>query len=281
MKLPINASFALHYEIEGEGIPLLLLHGFTGTLNTWQGFVGEWDTHFQLIMVDVVGHGKSLVNEDQAHSASFYTMEAMSEALIQLLDHLQLEKILVLGYSMGARLALYLATHYPERLSGLVLESGSPGLRTAEEQESRRRSDEALAERILKEGVVPFVDYWESISLFETQKQLPERIQRSIREERLRQTASGLSGSLRGMGTGVQPSLWERLEELNCPVWLIVGESDQKFVGIARDMYDQLPHVYLSVVSDAGHAVHVEQFDFFAKIIRDEVFPVIHYLNQN
>ncbi|WEG11982.1 2-succinyl-6-hydroxy-2,4-cyclohexadiene-1-carboxylate synthase [Pullulanibacillus sp. KACC 23026] len=281
MKLPINSSFSLFYKVEGEGIPLLLLHGFTGTHHTWDPFVEEWKDQFQLICVDIVGHGESQVQGEDSCNSHFYTMEEMASALIKLLEHLKVNHVLVIGYSMGARLGLYFTCRHPNRVIGLVMESGSPGLKTEEERLERKRRDEELAERILNEGVLSFVNDWESIPLFETQKRLPLPVQEAVRSERLGQTAEGLAGSLRGMGTGSQPSLWEDLELVEPPVWLITGEWDKKFIDIAKEMYGRLTHVYMSIVPEAGHAVHVEQFEIFAKIIKDEVYPVIGYLNQD
>ena len=77
-------------------------------------------------------------------------------------------------------------------------------------------------------------------------------------EDRLRSTPTGLARALRGLGTGALPSLWDRLGELVMPVALVVGERDERFTAIAAEMVDALPTAELLVVSDAGHAVHLE-----------------------
>jgi 2-succinyl-6-hydroxy-2,4-cyclohexadiene-1-carboxylate synthase len=119
------------------------------------------------------------------------------------------------------------------------------------------------------------VDQWENLPLFASQKQLPASVQERIRSERLSQTVQGLSGSLRGMGTGHQPSLWGALPNLRLPVFLIVGEWDKKFVDLAERMDQELPNSRLFVVQHAGHAVHVEQFNFFVKIVKDTINPFL------
>jgi 2-succinyl-6-hydroxy-2,4-cyclohexadiene-1-carboxylate synthase len=81
--------------------------------------------------------------------------------------------------------------------------------------------------------------------------------------QRLRNHPSGLANSLRGMGTGVQPSLWEDLNELNKPTLLIAGELDEKFVQIASQMHQTLPNSQLRLIPDAGHTTHLEQPDHF------------------
>ncbi|HET6871468.1 MAG TPA: 2-succinyl-6-hydroxy-2,4-cyclohexadiene-1-carboxylate synthase [Sporolactobacillaceae bacterium] len=273
MRLQVSEDLSLFYEVKGEGVPLVLLHGFTGTHQTWAPFEA-WGDRYQLILVDIVGHGASQVSKATCTIKPF-TMEAMAEALSKLLTHLQIQQAVVLGYSMGGRLALYFSVHYPERVLALILESASPGLSDQHERVARQKNDEKLAEQILSEGLTRFVDRWENLPLFVSQKQLPASVQERIRSERLSQTVEGLSGSLRGMGTGHQPSLWEALSNLRLPVILIVGEWDKKFVNLAERMDQGLPNSRLFVVQHAGHAVHVEQFNFFVKIVKDNLYPLL------
>jgi 2-succinyl-6-hydroxy-2,4-cyclohexadiene-1-carboxylate synthase len=273
MKLQVSPHLSLFYEVKGEGIPLVLLHGFTGTHHTWEPYEA-WGDHYQLIVVDIVGHGESQVLNKEA-STEPYTMEAMARALSKVLTHLNIQRAVFLGYSMGGRLALYFSIHFPERVHALILESSSPGLSDNKERATRRENDERLANRIQTEGLKSFVDRWENIPLFASQKQLPYAIRDNIRRERLSQTIEGLSGSLRGMGTGHQPSLWKHLSDFKAPVFLIVGEWDKKFVAIAHRMEEQFPNCRLWVVSKAGHAVHVEQFDFFVRIVKDTIYPLL------
>src|SRR5205807_809180 len=108
----------------------------------------------------------------------------------------------------------------------------SPGLASATEREQRRQSDSALAERIEREGVKAFIDYWEQIPLFASQNSLPREKREALREQRLNNRARGLANSLRGVGTGAQPALHARLPELNLPALLIAGELDTKFCQI-------------------------------------------------
>ena len=254
-----------HVESRGDGIPLLLLHGFTGSSRTWDPFLPFWNGRFRTIAVDIVGHGKT----DAPGDPSLYTMERTVDDLAAILDRLEVDKAAVLGYSMGGRLALSFAVLRPERVRGLVLESTSPGLKTEEERKARRKQDEELAERIEKNGIEWFVNYWENIPLFRTVKRLPADVQQKIREDRLRQRPEGLANSLRGMGTGAQPSWWDRLETIPAPVLVMAGELDEKFVGIAREMVPRLARATFVAVKDAGHAIHAEQAETFRSVVQD------------
>ncbi|MGG3019284.1 2-succinyl-6-hydroxy-2,4-cyclohexadiene-1-carboxylate synthase [Geobacillus stearothermophilus] len=253
-----------HVEQYGEGEPLLLLHGFTGSADTWRPLHPFW-RRFRLIAADLLGHGRTEAPKD----ARRYRIERAADDLAALLDKLGVEKANVVGYSMGGRLALTFAMLHPHRVCRLVLESSSPGLQTDAERRARREADEALAQRIEQEGVRAFVDHWERLPLFFTQQALPASVRAAVRRERLRHTAEGLANSLRGMGTGVQPSWWERLRELDMPVLLVCGERDEKFCRIAARMHERLPDSRFVFVPGAGHAIHVEQPGVFATIVSE------------
>ena len=85
--------------------------------------------------------------------------------------------------------------------------------------------------------------------------------------DRRRNTAAGLAAALRGLGTGVMPSLWGRLTELTVPVTLVVGDRDAKFLAIAEQMASALPAARLVVAEGAGHAVPLEAPDVVAAAI--------------
>lgn len=253
-RLVINGQ-QLNVEIEGAGSPLVLLHGFTGSAANWRERVGVYASRFQTFAVDLLGHGRSDSPADPAR----YRMEPCLQDLLALFDQLELAHINLLGYSMGGRVALHFAAAYPERVNALVLESASPGLATAAERAARLQSDEALADFIEREGLAAFVERWEQLPLFASQARLPEAVQAQLHAQRLQNHPRGLAHSLRGLGTGVQSPLWDRLASLPVPALLIAGELDPKFTAIARSMAQTLPSAQLVVVPEAGHTVHLEQ----------------------
>lgn len=175
----------------------------------------------------------------------------------------------MLGYSMGGRIALHYACSRPSRLSGLVVESSSAGLETEVERARRRAADEALADRIVERGVAWFVDTWEELPLFATQRRLSPRIRSEVRRGRLANDPRSLAASLRGLGTGHLPSLWGVLSRLTVPTLVIVGGLDRKFVEIGRRMVERLPDGCLEVVPGAGHRVHLERPDAWVDRVTD------------
>ncbi|MFN8530491.1 MAG: 2-succinyl-6-hydroxy-2,4-cyclohexadiene-1-carboxylate synthase [Anaerolineae bacterium] len=218
----------IHHQVSVNGVsyhlldnaqvdrPLVLLHGFTGSTDTWSDQMArfaasQYAMRSQRIMaIDLLGHGKTESPDDPAR----YAIEAAAADLIALFDHLKYPEVDLLGYSMGGRLALFTALTYPDRIARLLLESASPGIADAAERTERLRADQALADRIEREGLPAFVDYWENLPLFAAQKRLPAEVQAQVRAGRLANNPKGLANSLRGMGTGAQPSLWENLSAL-------------------------------------------------------------------
>ncbi|MEH7272212.1 2-succinyl-6-hydroxy-2,4-cyclohexadiene-1-carboxylate synthase [Neobacillus vireti] len=264
--MQVNSN-GLTYNVEvcGEGFPLLPLHGFTGDSSTWTPFCPVWGKHSRLIIPDIVGHGQTELSED----INRYKMEAVAADLIFILDRLEIEKIDILGYSMGGRLALTIAILYPHRIRKLILESASPGLVTEEERIMRRMKDGELANFINEHGIEAFVDYWEAIPLFSSMDALPEPMKDRIRAQRLSNSSKGLMNSLLGMGTGAQPSWWEKLQLLSCEVLLVTGEKDEKFCRIAEKMQKYLKKASWIVINGCGHAIHVEQKEKFGTIVSD------------
>lgn len=258
----------VHIQVWNESADqtIVMLHGFTGSTHTWEPIAHQLSS-FRIVAIDCIGHGKT----DSPGDSSLYEMNSQIEVLEEICRQLRLDSFSLVGYSMGGRIALSYAVKYPNRIKTLLLESASPGLKSAEERALRRKADNLLADKIEADGIEEFVDTWENISLFATQKRLPLSMQQEIRKERLQQHAIGLANSLRGMGTGMMPSLWEKLRELEIPVILITGELDVKFENIAREMTALIKKVRHLTVNDVGHAIHVENSSKFATIIKETI----------
>lgn len=261
MRLVVNGA-GYNVECAGEGEPLVLLHGFTGSAASWASHLAGLEKNLLLFAIDFLGHGKSDVPQD----AERYGMRQTVGDLAALLDELDIERANVLGYSMGGRVALHFAYAFPERVKRLVLESASPGLETETERTERAASDEASAERIEREGINWFSEYWTNLPLFATQS---DAVRKDLKRQRLENNARGLANSLRGLSVGLQESLWEHLPKIKIPTLLVTGELDTKFTGIGQQMANAMPNAQLKIVRSAGHMVHVEQPDAFDAIVRE------------
>lgn len=255
----------IRYNVDtyGDGFPVILLHGFTGDVSIWKPFYESWGKQSKLIAVDIIGHGKTEIPDDPER----FKMLSVVDDLFLIMEKLKISKADILGYSMGGRLALSFAAKYPTKVRKLVLESASPGLESDAMRKQRMEQDEKLASFIEEKGIEAFVDYWENISLFASQKQLPVEVKKHIRKQRLSNNEKGLANSLRGMGTGAQPSWWDELDELNVYTLLITGSLDEKFCLIAEKMTTRLKNVEWVNVEEAGHAIHVEKSEKFGTIV--------------
>jgi 2-succinyl-6-hydroxy-2,4-cyclohexadiene-1-carboxylate synthase len=226
-RVDVRPGLVLNVESWGAGPPLVLLHGFTGSAASWGEFGELLGRSFQCIAVDIVGHGQS----DAPRDLAAYRME---------------------------QVAIAVACLVPAAVSALVTIGASPGLDSEAERAERRRADEDLADRIEREGLEAFVDYWESLPLWASQASLPAEIRQAQRQTRLANRPVGLANSLRGMGTGAQPSYWDRLPALPIPFLALAGELDRKYVDIARRMAGLAPRGRAAVIPAAGHAAQLE-----------------------
>ena len=258
-----SATSAHHYHLEivGAGEPLLLLHGFSGDCTTWRQIATTLAARWRVLMLDILGHGAS----DKPPKPDSYRMDAVAADIMSLLDQLTIRRTHLLGYSMGGRLALFMALRYPARIHSLILESASPGLAESSERVQRRSRDNALADDIEAKGIPYFVDYWEGLPLWASQSELPSETLGSQRQQRLRNCPLGLANSLRGLGTGAQPNLWPELPALRLPTLLLVGEEDDKYRRINQAMAARMPKAQLRLIPTAGHNTHLENAPAFCR----------------
>ena len=195
---------------------------------------------FTPVCLDAPGHG----NNDNGARSLQQSADDIAAAM---------QPGILIGYSMGARMAHHVALQRPQMISQLVLISGTPGLATQAERSARLQSDNELADHIEKIGTSSFIDEWLALPIFSGLTD-----QTNQRNDRIRNTAKGLADSLRFAGTGTQEPQWPNLHQLSMPVHLIVGELDVKFTTIAKDMQPLLQSSELKVVSNVGHTVHLE-----------------------
>jgi pimeloyl-ACP methyl ester carboxylesterase len=140
-----NKGVRIHYEVEGAGPPLVMLHGFYGTMLDWYEYeyVEALKDDFQLILIDQRGHGIS----DKPHESEKYTAKLFADDVVAVLDELAIEEFNVYGFSMGAWFVFALAKYYPEKLISLIIADGVPiAGHKGEIQKSIESMDEWIAE---------------------------------------------------------------------------------------------------------------------------------------
>lgn len=219
-------------------------HGFTQTGRSWDGIIASLHTtlpDLDALSPDLPGHGDT--------SNELADLWTSAQRLLDIGGPAS-----YIGYSMGGRTTLHAALLEPALVERLVLIGATAGIDDPDERSNRRSSDEALAARIEKIGVPDFIDGWLQSPLFTGLTD--DTAQRS---DRLRNTTNGLASSLRMAGTGTQDPLWERLDEIECPTMILVGEHDTKFRALGARLSAGIKNCTTTVIAESGHSVHLEQ----------------------
>jgi 2-succinyl-6-hydroxy-2,4-cyclohexadiene-1-carboxylate synthase len=252
-------EYNFHYTLTGSrhNPALLFLHGFMGSSKhsgdrCAYGVISGLADKFCCLAVDLPGHGQTRVSGGE----DLYTMPNTARALINWLDDLKIDRCFLTGYSMGGRLALYLAIHFPSRFPKVILESASAGLKTEAERSERRQADQHLARQLETSDFKSFLLNWYSQPLFKTLQNHPEYDK--IIECRLQENPLELAKSVRNMGAGSQPSLWDKLAENKTPLLLLAGEYDDKFRAINAEMAALCQVAKLKIIPKSGHNIHLE-----------------------
>ncbi|GAB4364342.1 MAG: 2-succinyl-6-hydroxy-2,4-cyclohexadiene-1-carboxy late synthase [Calditrichia bacterium] len=255
----------LHLETFGnpQNSPIIFLHGFMGSSADWEAVISSLMEDFYCVAVDLPGHGQSpLPSADQIDS-----FPQVAEFILSQFHNRGLEKSFLVGYSLGGRLALYLALHFPGHFRRVVLESASPGLASREERIQRQKQDEALIHRLETGDFGEFLRSWYEQPLFRSLKAHPHF--EKLLAKRMKNDPKKLARALRLLGSGWQPSLWDQLKVNKIPLLLLAGEFDVKFQKIAGQMKRLCPAAQTEIVEGAGHNIHWEQPELFIKRIRE------------
>jgi 2-succinyl-6-hydroxy-2,4-cyclohexadiene-1-carboxylate synthase len=247
----------LNVEVRGSGPPIVVLHGFTQTGRLWGRFGEHMAGSHTVVAPDLPGHGGS----DSVRADLPKTADLVAEAVRTTLGD---EPFDLLGYSLGARVALHVATEAKLPVSHAVFIGVTAGIEDPAERDRRRQSDESIADELESSGDVGrFLDAWLHGPLF---NRLPPAA--AARDERLRNSAPGLASSLRLCGAGTQAPLWDRLRTLGCPALALAGSDDIRFAAHALRVARLAPHAVASLVPGGGHAVHLSQPDQTWRIVR-------------
>ena len=200
--------------VVGDGEPIVCFHGFSESSYTWDSINLPV---YRLIRIDLIGHGDSDIPEE----GEAYTIPQMIEDLHTVIYHMVGERYYLMGYSMGARIALSYALEYESEIKGLILESGSVGIASDTERLERRKADEDLAVHIENHDGAWFATRWAEAPIFESQKQLSEGVEELIYLRRSNNSPYALACTLRGSGQGVMPYVGDKLEK--CHLYILVA----------------------------------------------------------
>lgn len=228
---------------------IVLLHGFTGDATTWSELTNHLDR--PVFAVELLGHGRR-----PSHVKP--TIDALVDDVLQQLDDAGIQRATLFGYSMGGRVAMALAARAPHRVRALITLGSHPGLEDDKARCDRRDHDWALADRVEREGLSSFLDFWMELPIFASQSALGSEWREASKRQRMRRSARDYALALRWSGTGTMAPLWNALSESDIPHLAIAGELDSKYSGVAADLVERTGATS-AIIADAGHAAHYEQ----------------------
>jgi 2-succinyl-6-hydroxy-2,4-cyclohexadiene-1-carboxylate synthase len=266
--------------VAGHGPPVLLLHGFSGSGLSWAGLAGLGG-RFRAIVPDLPGHGGTAwdVPDPETYAGPApaasprdprprASVERTAADLAALARRLGADRPDVVGYSLGARIALRLAIAHPEVVGRLVLEAPSAGIADERARAARVAADAERARLAVSEGIAAFALSWEAEPVLAGEAALPAPVRARQAAIRRANDPLGIAASLVYAGQGTMEPLHLRLGEVRAPTLVVVGADDPARAR-AEEVAAGIPRVRLAVVPGAGHAPHLERPDRFHALVLD------------
>jgi len=243
----------IYYEIHGQGDPLLLIHGLGSNSQDWEMQLPQFSSHFQVINIDLRGHGRS------GKPTGPYSIPLFAEDTIQLIRALELSSVHILGISLGGMVAFQLALDSPDLVRSLVIVNSVPEL--------------------IAHNFKDRTDYWKRlliVRLFGLEKMgqvLAERFftepeQEGLREIFVRRWAANHKPSyLASLKAAFGWSVLGRLGEIQVPT-LVIGADGDYFSNTEKEQYTRLmPNAELIIVENSRHALPAEKPAEFNQIV--------------
>ncbi|MGG0474932.1 alpha/beta hydrolase [Priestia aryabhattai] len=247
----------IHCEIEGVGEPLILLHGMSNNSQSWTEQIKDLKKYYTVIAWDAPGYGKS---SDPAEEFNYF--KDFAHVLNGMLKQLNLEKIYLLGHSMGAAIAIDFCTLYPHKVKKLILADPTRGAAalTLEENESKLKNrlfsiENLSPEEIAEKRIGALLSPYASLD-----------VQRRV---------TAIMKQVRPMGyRSVTHSLYhlnqmDLLTNIEVPVLIICGELDSVTpLSEAKAIYTKLQNAHLVIIPESGHLCYQERPEDFNSSIK-------------
>ena len=236
----------LYYEDHGQGLPILLSHGYGASARMWDGQIKAFQDTYRLIPWDMRGHGES----DSPADATLYSHTHTVEDMRAILDHLQIDQAVIAGHSLGGFMSLAFHVQHTPRVKALILQGCGPGYRNAEARAAWNQRVAQRAERLETQG----------LAALGGNSEVRLSTQRS---------AQGLAHAARGILSQADASVIDSLPHITVPVLILVGEKDTPFLNGSSYMASHIPQARHVIVPQAGHGANVDQPDMVNNALRD------------
>lgn len=225
----------MYYEVHGEGEPLLMLHGFTISGQTWKNYISDYKPHFQLVIPDLRGHGRT------NNPSKLFTRRQAADDMFALLDHLGIDKVKALGCSTGGDVLLHMATKQPKRIEAMALDGAVPYY----PKQMRERISQGLGERI------EWIRKWHHLG--------DDQINLLIKN--VHETVDSYDDV-----NFTKPLL----STIQAKTLIMLGDRDPYYpIDLATLLYESIPDSYLMIVPNAGHALTMNHEGKVKSVILD------------
>ncbi len=246
----------LHYEIKGEGNPVVFLHGYLENLKMWKDFAEELSHDYKIILIDLPGHGRS------KSFGKVHTMELMAQKVNEVLEQLQIDKVVMIGHSMGGYVTLAFVELFPEKVKTFVLQNSSSLPDSEEKKEQRVKAIEAAHKNLdtLIKMSVPSLFAEKNLDNLKEEIEFAKKLARETSLE-------GVEAALRGMRERSDRTVV--LENYKGNIGVIIGKYD-KAVN-PQELREILPEKENIIVKelDTGHMSHLEAPNETLAFIKD------------
>ena len=251
------------------GPPILFVHGFLGEAADWDRLRALLGQDVGAVCFELPGHGAAPPVATTAGRGPERWFPAAAERLRDACVAQAAPPVLI-GYSMGGRLALYTALRFPRAAGGLIVIGADPGIEDAAARAERLTRDEALARQLAADGdadaFAGWLQRWYAAPLFGGLRRRADFD--ALLRRRLRGSPASLAAALHGLSVAVQPALWYALSALPVPALFIAGAEDAKYRAVAGRIAALGAPWQAAVCPGAAHAVHIEQPEAVAALIR-------------
>ncbi len=244
----------LYYKTLGKGSPVLLIHGYLENSKMWEDTAAELSKNHFVILCDNPGHGKS------PNYGEIHTMEFVAQKINEVLEHLNINEVSIIGHSMGGYITLAFAACFPEKVKSFILMNSSSLPDTEEKKELRKRAAEVAQKNM--ESLIKM-----SIPLLFAQNSLNLKDEKEFARQMMRETTiPGVLAALKGMSQ--RPDRTEILNSFKGEIGIILGKKDRT---VDPDAFKNVipPKENINILElDCGHMSYLERPSETLKFIK-------------
>jgi len=252
----------LNEKSRGEGSPLVLIHGLFGNLDNLGGLAKTLADHFCVYQIDLPNHG-------QSYHTKQVDYQAQSDAVVAWMDHHQLDKVTLVGHSMGGKVAMAIAQRFPERVTQLVVMDIAP----VDYQVNRH---DAVFTALKRTQNTPLTSRQQAQSIMDETIENPGVTQFLLKS--LYKTDQGHYAwrfNIDNLYHGYRDIMgWQAFGQYSGPTLFVKGQQSEYILPEHRDaIIEQFPHSKAHMVAGTGHWLHAEKPAVVANVIERFLMP--------